>query len=84
MASQQTAPRRADLIFRNATVVDGSGAGRRVADVAVVGDRIVAVGDCGDMAADRTVDAAGRVLAPGFIDAHTHDDVRESPALEIM
>ncbi|WP_316156477.1 D-aminoacylase [Cupriavidus sp. BIC8F] len=74
MASQPAAPRRADLIFRNATVVDGTGAARRVADVAVAGDRIVAVGDCGDMAADQTVDAAGRVLAPGFIDAHTHDD----------
>lgn len=74
MASQPAAPPRADLVFRNATVVDGTGAERRLADVAVTGDRIVAVGDCGGIAADHTVDATGRVLAPGFIDAHTHDD----------
>ncbi|SPA56955.1 N-acyl-D-amino-acid deacylase family protein [Cupriavidus taiwanensis] len=74
MASQSPAPRRADLLFRNATVVDGTGAARRSADVAVSGDRIVAVGDCAGIAADHTVDAGGRVLAPGFIDAHTHDD----------
>lgn len=74
MAVQQSTPQHVDLVFRNATVVDGTGAPRRVADVAVAGDRIVAAGDCGAMQADRTVDATARVLAPGFIDAHTHDD----------
>ncbi len=44
------------------------------ADVAVTGDRIVAVGDLGNYEADRDVDADGLALAPGFIDAHTHDD----------
>jgi N-acyl-D-amino-acid deacylase len=65
---------RHDLIFRNATVIDGTGAPRFVADVAVDGDRIAAVGDLGAASADREILADDRVLAPGFIDAHTHDD----------
>jgi N-acyl-D-amino-acid deacylase len=63
-----------DLIIRNATVFDGLGSPRYSADVGVAGDRIVAVGDLGGAQADREVDADGMALAPGFIDAHTHDD----------
>ena len=63
-----------DLLIRGATLFDGTGAPRRIADVAVTGDRIVAVGDLGADRAGREVDAAGLALAPGFIDAHTHDD----------
>ena len=63
-----------DLILRRATVIDGTGAPRYRADVAVSGDRIAAIGDLGGHAAAREIDAAGKVLAPGFIDAHTHDD----------
>jgi N-acyl-D-amino-acid deacylase len=63
-----------DLIFRNATVIDGTGASRRNADVAVTGDRITAIGGLGDATAKTEIDASGKVLAPGFIDAHTHDD----------
>jgi N-acyl-D-amino-acid deacylase len=65
---------RCDLIIRNATVFDGLGTARRVADVAVTGDRITAIGELGAMTADRDIDADGKALAPGFIDAHTHDD----------
>ena len=65
---------RCDLIIRDATVFDGLGAPRFEADVAVTGDRIIAVGDLGVYEADRDVDADGLALAPGFIDAHTHDD----------
>jgi len=65
---------RHDLIFRNATVFDGSGAPRFTADVGVANDRIAAVGDLGAATADRDIDATGKALAPGFIDAHTHDD----------
>jgi N-acyl-D-amino-acid deacylase len=65
---------RCDLIIRDATVFDGMGTPRFEADVAVTGDRIVAVGDLGSHEADRDVDADGMALAPGFIDAHTHDD----------
>ncbi len=67
-------PLRCDMIIRNATVFDGTGAPRFKGDVAVSGDRITAVGDLGAMSADREVIAAGRAIAPGFIDAHTHDD----------
>jgi N-acyl-D-amino-acid deacylase len=63
-----------DLIIRNAVVFDGSGAPRFAADVGVTGDRIVAVGDLGGASAGTEIDAGGKALAPGFIDAHTHDD----------
>lgn len=65
---------RCDLIIRDATVFDGTGAARFKGDVGVTGDRIVEVGDLGGASADREVIATGRALAPGFIDAHTHDD----------
>lgn len=65
---------RCDLIIRDATVFDGVGSPRFTADVGVIGDRIVALGDLGSSEADREVDADGMALAPGFIDAHTHDD----------
>jgi N-acyl-D-amino-acid deacylase len=63
-----------DLIIRNATIFDGLGTARFQGDIAVSGDRIGAVGDLGAMTADREIDADGLGLAPGFIDAHTHDD----------
>ena len=65
---------RCDVLIRNGTVIDGSGGARYRADVAISGDRIAAVGDLATTAADVTIDAAGRIVAPGFIDAHTHDD----------
>lgn len=62
-----------DLVIRNALVIDGTGAPGVEADVAIEGGRIVAVG--GSVGAAREeIDAAGLTLAPGFIDAHTHDD----------
>jgi len=66
--------RRYDLAIRNARIYDGSGAAAITGDVGVSGDRIVAVGDLGAQSADREIDAKGLALAPGFIDAHTHDD----------
>jgi len=62
------------LLLRGGTVIDGTGAARVRADVRVEGERIVAVG--ADLAEDDAVvlDAGGRIVAPGFIDVHTHDD----------
>ena len=65
---------RCDLIIRDATIFDGTGGPRFRGDVGVTGDRIAAVGDLAAATADREILAAGRALAPGFIDAHTHDD----------
>ena len=65
---------RHDLLIRDATLIDGTGATRIRGDLAVSGDRIAAMGDLGGHSAEREVDAAGLVLAPGFIDAHMHDD----------
>ena len=61
-------------LIRNATIVDGTGAPRYAGDIGVRGDRIVQIGRLGAARADVEIDAAGKVAAPGFIDAHTHDD----------
>jgi N-acyl-D-amino-acid deacylase len=63
-----------DLLIRGGTVIDGTGAPRRRADVGVRGARIAAVGDLGDANAHETIDASGKIVAPGFIDSHAHDD----------
>ena len=64
---------RYDLIVRNGTIVDGRRSPRYEGDIAIDGDRIAAIGRL-DARADREIDASGLVVAPGFIDAHTHDD----------
>lgn len=63
-----------DVLLRGGTVVDGSGSAGRVADVAVRGDKIVFIGDAArsNVRANRTIDARGLIVAPGFIDPHTH------------
>jgi N-acyl-D-aspartate/D-glutamate deacylase len=66
---------KVDWLFKNVTVVDGSGGPQYRADVAVEGDKIVAIAPALDVTAKQTVDGEGRVLAPGFIDVHTHDDI---------
>jgi len=64
-----------DLVIRNGTLVDGTGADARRADVAVDGDRIVAVGEVGGKGA-REIDADGHLVTPGFVDVHTHLDAQ--------
>ena len=63
-----------DTIFKSATVIDGSGGERFVADVVVSDSRISAVEASVNTTGKQTIDATGMVLCPGFIDAHTHDD----------
>src|SRR4051794_21963737 len=63
-----------EWILRGGEVVDGSGRPRRRADVAIAGDRIAEVGAVGKVAGAREIDVAGKIVAPGFIDVHTHDD----------
>ncbi len=65
---------RFDIIIRNGSVVDGTGEPRRAADVGISGGKITAVGSLGSGTAARTIDASGLVVAPGFIDMHSHSD----------
>src|SRR5712671_4065610 len=64
-----------DLVIRGGTIVDGTGRAGFVGDVAIAGDRIVEVGEVAG-GADRTIDAAGAYVTPGFVDIHTHLDAQ--------
>ena len=64
----------ADLVIRNGTVVDGTGAAGVVADVAIDGDRIVEVAPHIDGRGRREIDAEGQIVTPGWVDIHTHYD----------
>jgi N-acyl-D-aspartate/D-glutamate deacylase len=72
-----------DTLIRNARVLDGTGAASEFVDVAVYSGRIFEIGTSLDYDARETVNADGLVLAPGFIDVHTHDDtaVIRTPAM---
>ena len=63
-----------DLIIRGGTVVDGTGEPPRTADIAIDGNRVAEVGDLAGVAAHRTIDADGAIVAPGFVDVHAHYD----------
>ncbi|MEY4371463.1 MAG: hypothetical protein RL219_232 [Actinomycetota bacterium] len=65
-----------DLVIRGGTVVDGTGAPARQADVAMVGDRVVAVEPSIPGRGSREIDASGRLVTPGFVDIHTHLDAQ--------
>src|SRR4051794_10325886 len=69
-------PRRvaADVVLRGGTLVDGTGAPGRRADLAVRGERVVAVGSFEAEPGAKVIDASGLIVAPGFIDLHTHSD----------
>ena len=64
-----------DLLVKNGTLIDGSGAPRYVADVGVNGGKITAIGRLSGRA-NRTVDAEGHIVSPGFVDGHTHMDAQ--------
>ena len=63
-----------DLIVRNGEVIDGTGASRLAVDIGVRGDRVATLGDLSQASGEVEFDAANRMVAPGFIDVHTHDD----------
>ena len=63
-----------DTLIRQALIIDGSNTPGYVADVGVQAGRIRTIGDLSTAQAEQIIDGHGRVLAPGFIDVHTHDD----------
>ena len=64
----------ADLILRNARIIDGTGNPSKYSDIAIQGDRLLAVGEIGNLQASRELNVGGKVVCPGFVDTHTHDD----------
>jgi N-acyl-D-amino-acid deacylase len=73
-ASPSAMPARSSFVITNALVIDGTGSPARRGAVRVEGDRIAAVGELTPRTGEPTIDARGLVLAPGFIDTHTHAD----------
>lgn len=82
-AQEATAP-AFDVLVRNGRVVDGTGSPWFEADVGIVGDEIARIGDLDGARADRVIDAEGLVVAPGFVDPHTHvrGNLVEIPTVE--
>lgn len=74
LAAATAAADSVDILIKGGTVYDGSGAAPRRADIGLRGDRIIFIGDATreGVTAARTIDAAGLIVAPGFIDPHTH------------
>ena len=72
-----------DLILRNGTIVDGSGAATYIGDLAIAGDRITGVGTVA-ASAKTEIDVSRLAIAPGFVDVHSHDDaaVVRDPAVD--
>jgi len=81
--SDRDVPDHFDVLIQNARIIDGTGSGVCSGDVGIIGERIQAIGNLLQAQADHCIDAGGQVLAPGFIDAHTHDDraVLSSPLM---
>ncbi|MDP7019738.1 MAG: D-aminoacylase [Pirellulaceae bacterium] len=76
----------ADIVIRGATIHDGTAAAGRVGDIAIKGDRIVAVGSFTVASQTRVIDGKGLIAAPGFIDLHNHSDrsITKKPTREIV
>ncbi|MEO6878516.1 MAG: amidohydrolase family protein, partial [Gemmatimonadaceae bacterium] len=73
-ASPALAQQHVDILIRGGTIVDGTGSPQRAGDVGIRGDRITFIGNAAasKITATRTIDATGLIVAPGFIDPHTH------------
>src|SRR4051812_4975858 len=81
VSAQAAQPSRYDLVIAGGTLIDGSGRPGVLQDVAIKDGRIAAVGRLQRSQAAQVIDAAGLVVAPGFIDVHTHaDDLVDHPA----
>src|SRR5688572_21786211 len=65
-----------DVVLARGSVVDGSGAGRYGGDVGIAGGLITAIGDLSSADTRERIDCANHIVAPGFIDIHTHYDAQ--------
>ena len=63
-----------DIVIRNGTLIDGTGNNRRQADIGITDGKISAVDSLSEAGTARVIDAAGKIVAPGFIDVHNHSD----------
>ncbi len=72
-----------DFVIRNGLLIDGTGAPRHPAEIGIASDRIAVIGEPGSLRGDNEFDATGKIVAPGFIDVHTHDDTAliDNPAM---
>lgn len=64
-----------DLLIRNGTIIDGTGKDKYVGDLGIVDEKIVEIGDLKNAEANKIIEAQGKYIAPGFIDAHSHGDM---------
>src|SRR3954453_3354568 len=74
ITAQSAEPPSTDIVLRGGLVVDGTGKPGYVADVAIQGERIGAIGKVEIGPKTKVIDVSGRVIAPGFIDLHSHSD----------
>jgi len=74
LVTAQTPPVSESLLIHNGTLIDGTGAKRRSASVRISGDTIVEIGRLTPKPNERVIEAKGLVIAPGFVDAHSHAD----------
>lgn len=82
MPAADPAPKTMDIVIRNVMIFDGSGGPGMKGDVALAGERIVAVGKFDLVGQPRIIDGSGLVAAPGFIDLHTHCDIGEPSIMQ--
>ena len=74
-----------DILILNGTIYDGTGGDPYRADIGILGDRIVEIGELGKTSAKEVIDATGMAVSPGFIDMHTHlEPIMEMPMMESM
>jgi N-acyl-D-amino-acid deacylase len=73
-----------DIILKNGKIVDGTGNPWFYGDVGIIGNKVISIGDLSKDKADKTVDATGLIVAPGFIDVHTHieGDEKKTPTAD--
>src|SRR2546423_4542170 len=76
MPSARGERRMSTILFKGGTLIDGTGAAPRTADVLIEGERIAEVGTFEASAHAQVIDCSGLVVAPGFIDSHSHSDLQ--------